>query len=197
MTTAFCLDLEGILFPEIWIRVAKRFRADELKLTTRDVPDYGKLMRYRMRILRNEGIRLRDIQRVIGGMQPLPGARGFLSSLRKMGPVIILSDTYYEFARPFLGKLGDPTLFCNRLEVDRAGFISNYRLRQKDGKRKAIRAIKGLGFHVKAVGDSYNDLGMLKEAHKGVLFNPPAAIARKHPRFPVARNYAGLLRLLR
>ena len=194
---AYCLDLEGILLPEIWIAVAARFRVKALRLTTRDVPDYDQLMRYRLRILRKEGIRLRDIQRVIGGLRPLPGARQFLDRLRMEGPVIILSDTYYPFWRPVMHKLGHPTLFCNWLEEDRRGFISDYHLRQKDGKRKAVRAIQKAGFHVKAVGDSYNDLAMLKEADEGILFNPPASIRKDHPKFPVARNYQELLRLLR
>ena len=191
------MDLEGILLPEIWIAVAARFKVKALRLTTRDVPDYDKLMRYRLRILKKEGIRLRDIQRVIGGLQPLPGARQFLEKLHREGPVIILSDTYYEFWQPVMHKLGCPVLFCNRLGTDRKGFISSYHLRQKDGKRKAVRAIQQCGFHVRAVGDSYNDLAMLKEADVGVLFNPPASIRKDHPKFPVARNYQELLRLLK
>jgi phosphoserine/homoserine phosphotransferase len=193
---AFCLDLEGILLPEIWIQVARRFGVEALKRTTRDEPDYGKLMRYRLALLRKEGIRLRDIQRVIGRMRPLPGAAGFLKRLQAEGPVIILSDTYYEFARPIMGKLGHPALLCNRLEVDRRGFISGYHLRQKEGKRAAVRALKGLGFEVRAVGDSYNDLGMLLAADRGVFFNPPAAIRRKYWKLPAARDYKGLLRAL-
>lgn len=193
---AFCLDLEGILLPEIWIRVARRFGMEALKRTTRDEPDYDKLMRYRLRILRKGGIRLREIQRVIGRMKPLPGAAGFLKRLKAKGPVIILSDTYYEFVRPIMGKLEHPALLCNRLEADRWGFISGYHLRQKEGKRNAVRALKGLGFEVRAVGDSYNDLGMLLAADRGVFFNPPAAIRMDHPKFPVARNYNQLLRTL-
>ncbi len=192
----FCLDLEGILLPEIWIQVARRFRVEALKRTTRDEPDYGKLMRYRLGILRKEGIRLRDIQRVIGRMRPLPGAASFLARLKAEGPVIILSDTYYEFMRPVMGRLGHPVLFCNSLQADRAGFLSGYRLRQKEGKRKAVLAFKELGFHVRAVGDSYNDLGMLKAADLGVFFNPPSLIRKEHPKLPVARSYPQLLRAL-
>ena len=192
----FCLDLEGILLPEIWIQVARRFGVQALKRTTRDEPDYDKLMRYRLALLRKEGIRLREIQRVIGRMRPLPGAAAFLDNLKLRGPVIILSDTYYEFARPIMGKLGHPTLLCNRLEADRKGFISGYFLRQKNGKRNAVRALKGLGFEVRAVGDSYNDLGMLKAADRGVFFKPPASIRKAHPEFPVARGYGQLLKLL-
>ena len=192
----FCLDLEGILLPEIWVQVARRFRVEALKRTTRDEPDYDKLMRYRLRILRKEGIRLREIQRVIGRMSPLPGAAAFLNKLKAEGPVIILSDTYTEFAGPIMGKLGHPALLCNRLEADRKGFISGYFLRQKNGKRNAVLAFKKLGFETRAVGDSYNDLGMLKAAARGVFFNPPASIRRDYPKFPVARNYAQLLRIL-
>ena len=181
LVNAYCLDLEGILLPEIWIAVAARFKVKALRLTTRDVPDYDKLMRYRLRILKRERIRLRDIQRVIGGLRPLPGARQFLEKLRREGPVILLSDTYYQFWQPVGHKLGCPTLFCNRLGTDRNGFISSYHLRQKDGKRKAVRAIQQCGFQVRAVGDSHNDLAMLKEADVGILFNPPASIRKDHP----------------
>ena len=193
---AFCLDLEGILLPEIWIRVARRFRVEALRRTTRDEPDYDNLMRYRLRILRKEGIRLKDIQRVIGRMSPLPGAAAFLAKLKPEGPVLILSDTYYEFAGPVMKKLGRPALLCNRLETDRKGFISGYFLRQKNGKRNAVRALKGLGFEVRAVGDSYNDLGMLKAADRGVFFNPPDSIRKQYPKLPVARDYKKLLKLL-
>jgi len=193
---AFCLDLEGILLPEIWIQVARRFGVKELRLTTRDVPDYDRLMRYRLGILRKEGIRLKEIQRVIGRMRPLPGAAAFLAKLKAEGPVIILSDTYDEFARPVMGRLGHPALLCNRLEADRGGFIRSYHLRQKNGKLNAVRAIRSLGFHVRAVGDSYNDLGMLRAADRGIFFNPPPTIRKGHPKFPVARNYKELLRLL-
>ncbi len=193
---AFCLDLEGILLPEIWIRVARRFQVDALKRTTRDEPDYALLMRYRLRVLRKEGIRLKDIQRVIGRMRPLPGAAAFLSKLKAEGPVIILSDTYYEFARPIMGKLGHPALLCNRLEADKNGFISGYHLRQKEGKRKVVLALRNLGFEVRAVGDSYNDLGMLLAADRRVFFNPPAAIRKKYRSIPAARDYKGLMKAL-
>ena len=193
---AFCLDLEGILLPEIWIAVARRTGVAALRRTTRDEPDYDKLMRYRLRILRKEGIRLRDIQRVIGQMRPLPGAAAFLKRLKAEGPVIILSDTYTEFAGPVMGKLGHPALLCNRLEQDRRGFISGYFLRQKNGKRNAVRALKGLGFEVRAVGDSYNDLGMLLAADRGVFFNPPPAIRKRYRKLPAARDYRGLLKAL-
>ena len=192
----YCLDLEGILIPEIWVRVAKRFKVNDLKLTTRDIPNYDQLMRYRLKILRREKIRLADIQRVIQGMSPLPGAQGFLKKLQVAGPVVILSDTYYEFSGSLMKQLDHPTLLCNWLKIDRAGYISGYVLRQRDGKRKAVQSLKRLGFRIKAVGDSFNDLTMLKAAHQGVLFNPPAAIARAHRNFPVAKNYNTLLKHL-
>ncbi len=191
-----CLDLEGVLIPEIWIEVARRFKSDELKLTTRDIPDYDRLMKYRIGILKKKNIRLKDIQKVIAGMNPLPGAKAFLTALRAQATVIILSDTFYEFAGPLMKKLGQPVLFCNWLKTGRSGFISGYQLRQKDGKTKAVKALKSIGFRVHAAGDSYNDLGMLKAAGRGILFNPPLAIKNKFKRFPAVTQYAQLLRLL-
>lgn len=191
-----CLDLEGVLIPEIWINVAERTKIKALRLTTRDEPDYDKLMKMRLRILREEGIRLKDIQAVIGKMNPLPGAKNFLDKLRAKSEVIILSDTYYEFAAAFLKKLGHPTLFCNSLSVDSRGFIKNYHLRQKNGKEKAARALRKIGFEVRAAGDSYNDITMLKAADRGVLFNPPANIAREFPGFPTVRTHNELFSAL-
>lgn len=196
MKTVCCLDLEGILVPEIWIHVAKKTQIDALKLTTRDISDYDKLMRYRLRILKQKGIKLQHIQKIIRGMKPLAGARAFLRRLQARMPVMILSDTYYEFAGPLLDQLGNPVLFCNWLKVNHSGTITGYVLRQKDGKRKAVNALKQMGFYVKAAGDSYNDVTMLKEAHAGVLFNPPPNIRKSFKQFPVARNYKRLLRLL-
>ena len=190
-----CLDLEGVLIPEIWINVAKKTRLKELELTTRDEPDYDKLMRYRLAILKREGIRLHDIQAVIRTMKPLPGAKAFLKELRKKYQVIILSDTYYEFAGAMMEKLGSPTLFCNWLSVDKKGFIANYHLRQKNGKKEAVRAIKGLGFNVVAAGDSYNDISMLQNADRGILFRPPAKIVKEFPKFPVTTTYKELLKV--
>ena len=156
-----CLDLEGVLIPEIWIGVAKQFQVDELKLTTRDISDYDLLMKRRIEILKARGIRLKDIQNVIGKLKPLPGAKEFLKKLRKRFPVIILSDTYYEFAGPFMHQLGNPVLFCNSLKIDRRGFLTGYTLRQRDGKRRAVQLLRQLGFFVSAAGDSVNDLSML------------------------------------
>ena len=191
-----CLDLEGVLVPEIWIQVAKRTGIPELRLTTRDIPDYDALMRRRIAILKKSGLRLADIQRVIAGMSPLPGAKVFLDRLRARRQVIILSDTFYEFAMPLMKKLGYPALLCNWLEVDRRGFIRRHRLRQKGGKEKAVLALKNIGFRVVAAGDSYNDIAMLKAAHAAVLFKPPARIARQFPRFRVVRSYQALLKAL-
>jgi len=189
-----CLDLEGVLIPEIWINVAKKTGVKALAITTRDEPDYDKLMRYRLAILKKEGIKLRDIQAVIKRMSPLPGAKEFLKRLREKYQVIILSDTYYEFAGPMMEKLGNPTLFCNWLSKDKKGFIANYHLRQRNGKKEAVCALKGLGFNVVAAGDSYNDIAMLKAANRGILFRPPAKIVRQFPEFPVTNTYQELLK---
>ncbi|MFH1208838.1 MAG: bifunctional phosphoserine phosphatase/homoserine phosphotransferase ThrH [Candidatus Omnitrophota bacterium] len=188
-----CLDLEGVLIPEIWINVAKKTGIKALAITTRDEPDYDKLMRYRLAILKREGIKLCDIQAVIKRMNPLPGAKEFLRKLQEKYQVIILSDTYYEFAGPMMKKLGYPTLFCNWLSTDARGFIANYYLRQKNGKKEAVRGIQSLGFRVAAAGDSYNDIAMLRTADHGILFRPPEKIVRQFPRFPVTNTYSELL----
>jgi phosphoserine/homoserine phosphotransferase len=192
-----CLDLEGVLIPEIWISVAKKTGIKALEITTRDEPDYDKLMRYRLAILKKEGILLSDIQSVIRGMEPLSGAKDFLRKLQVACQVIILSDTYYEFAGSMMKKLGNPILFCNWLSTDRKGFIANYHLRQKNGKKAAVQAIRGLGFKVVAAGDSYNDIAMLKAAHRGIFFRPPAKIIRQFPEFSVANTYPQLLAAFR
>lgn len=191
--TLYCLDLEGILIPEIWIAVSRRLGIKELALTTRDIPNYGTLMRHRLKVLDRKKIRLPQIQRVISRMRPLPGAKMFLKKLQAAGPVIILSDTFYEFAGPLMKQLDYPALFCNTLKVNRSGQIIGYKLRQTDGKRKAVLAFKKTGFRIKAVGDSYNDLAMLKTAHQGILFNPPAQIRKSHPRYPIAKSHKSLL----
>ena len=194
MVWIYCLDLEGVLVPEIWIGVAKKFRMDSLKLTTRDISNYDKLMKYRIGILKKAGIRLKDIQQVIAGIKPLPGAVKFLDALREKGPVIILSDTFYEFAGPLMKQLGRPALFCNTLQADSKGFISGYKLRQKDGKRKAVLALKKAGFSVAAAGDSYNDLTMIQTAERGILFHPPASILKSHKKIPAVYSYSRLLK---
>ena len=191
-----CLDLEGVLVPEIWIQFSKKTRIKELSLTTRDIPDYDALMKRRIQILKAHRLRLKDIRRVIAAMRPLPGALAFLDKLKERRQVIILSDTFYEFAWPLMRMLRYPTLFCNDLVIDKAGFIRDYRLRQKNGKANAVRELRKTGFQVAAAGDSYNDLDMLKAADKGVLFNPPPAIIKIHGHFPIARNYSQLFTAL-
>ena len=187
-----CLDLEGILVPEIWINVAEATGIAELRRTTRDEPDYDKLMRQRLQILASHGLRLPDIQRVIGRMGPLAGALAFLEWLRTRYQVVILSDTFYEFAAPLMEQLGHPCLFCNSLVVDDEGRIRDYRLRIRDGKRKAVMAFKLLNFDVVAAGDSYNDTTMLGEADVGILFRPPDNVAREFPQFRVTHTYEEL-----
>jgi phosphoserine/homoserine phosphotransferase len=189
-----CLDLEGVLVPEIWIEVSRRTRIAELARTTRDEPDYDKLMRGRIALLHRHGLRLSDIQDVIARMRPLAGAREFLDDLRAKTQVVILSDTYYEFAAPLMRKLGHPTLFCHELVVDGDGRVSDYRLRLRDQKRASVAAFRALRFHTIAAGDSYNDTTMLAEAHAGILFRPPAKVAAEFPQYPVARSYAELAR---
>lgn len=187
-----CLDLEGVLTPEIWINVADRTGIDALRRTTREEPDYDKLMRYRIGILEEHGLGLRDIQDVIATMQPLDGAGEFLDWLRTQAQVIILSDTFEEFAKPLMAQLGYPTLFCHSLAIDERGRIAAHRLRLADGKRKAVMALKLLNFGVVAAGDSYNDTTMLKEADAGILFCPPDNVVREFPQFPVTRTYPEL-----
>ncbi|MFZ4791766.1 MAG: bifunctional phosphoserine phosphatase/homoserine phosphotransferase ThrH [Candidatus Competibacteraceae bacterium] len=183
-----CLDLEGVLVPEIWINVAERMGIAALRLTTRDVPDYDQLMQGRLALLDQHGLKLSDIQRVIAGMGPLEGAREFLDGLRERFQVVILSDTYYEFAMPLMRQLGWPALFCHRLEVvdDR---VVGYTLRQADSKREAVRAFHALNFRVIAAGDSYNDTAMLAEAEVGILFRPPQKVIDEFPQFPVTRTF--------
>jgi phosphoserine/homoserine phosphotransferase len=184
-----CLDLEGVLVPEIWISFAERTGIEELRLTTRDVPDYDALMTRRLSILEENHHGLPDIQEVIGGISPLPGAREFLDWLRERAQVVILSDTFYQFAAPLMRQLGWPTLFCHRLEIGEGGRVSNYHLRQRDGKRQAVRAFQQLNFRVIAAGDSYNDTTMLSEADVGILFRPPDNVIEEFPQFPVTRSY--------
>ena len=184
-----CLDLEGVLIPEIWIAVAEKTGIKKLRLTTRDIPDYDELMRGRLKILDEHNLKLADIQEVIGTLSPLEGAKEFLGWLKSEFQVIILSDTFYQFAGPLMEKLEHPTLFCNELIVNNDGCITNYRLRQPDGKTKAVTALKGLNFQVIAAGDSYNDTGMLKVADAGILFRPPDNVIEEFPQFPVTRTY--------
>jgi phosphoserine/homoserine phosphotransferase len=189
-----CLDLEGVLIPEIWINVAERTGVDALRRTTRDEPDYDKLMTYRLEILDQHGLGLPAIQEVIGGMRPLEGAPAFLDWLRERFQVLILSDTFYPFAAPLMRQLGHPTLFCHDLDVDDAGRITAYRLRLEDQKRKSVQALHQLGFQVIAAGDSYNDTTMLGEADAGILFRPPQNVVEEFPQFPVTHSYDELRR---
>jgi phosphoserine/homoserine phosphotransferase len=187
-----CLDLEGVLVPEIWIEFSKRTGIAAFARTTRDEPDYDKLMRYRIGLLDQHGLKLPDIQTVIGGMEPMAGARAFLDQLRSRHQVVILSDTFYEFADPLMQQLGRPTLFCHRLIADDSGRIVDYKLRQPDQKRHAVHALKSLNFRVIAAGDSYNDTGMLQAADAGFFIHPPETVAAQFPQFPVTSSYAEL-----
>jgi phosphoserine/homoserine phosphotransferase len=191
-----CLDLEGVLVPEIWIEVSRRTAIAELARTTRDEPDYDKLMRGRLALLERHGLRLGDIQGVIAQMRPLEGATEFLDALRLRTQVVILSDTFYQFAAPLMRQLGLPTLFCHELVVDEAGRIAGYRLRLPDQKRASVEAFRALGFHTIAAGDSYNDTTMLAAAHAGILFRPPANVAAEFPQYVVATDYDGLARAI-
>jgi len=191
-----CPDLEGIFVPEIWINVAEKTGIDELLLTTRDVPDYDQLMRGRLEILKTASLKITDIQEVIQSMEPLDGALEFLAWLRETFQLILVSDTFVEFADPLLQKLGRPTLFCNSLIIDPDGTIADYRLRQRDGKRHVVEALKGLGFAVISVGDSYNDTTMLGAADHGILFRPPERVKNEFHQYPVVGTYEELKTLL-
>ncbi|OGF97576.1 MAG: phosphoserine phosphatase [Candidatus Glassbacteria bacterium RIFCSPLOWO2_12_FULL_58_11] len=193
MPSVTCLDLEGVLTPEVWISVAEKTGIEKLRLTTRDISDYDELMRMRLGLLDQNGLKLADIQAVIRTLEPLEGAKEFLDRLRSLCQVIILSDTYYEFAGPLMEMLGRPVLFCNSLVIDAAGRVADYRLRQKDGKRMAVKALHSLKFKVVAAGDSYNDTAMLGEADAGILFQPPDKVISQFPQFPVTRTYVELL----
>ena len=184
-----CLDLEGVLVPEIWIEFSERTGIPELRRTTRDEPDYDKLMKYRLALLEKHKLGLPDIQKVIADMGPLPGAREFVAWLRERYQLVILSDTFYEFAMPLMQQLGYPTLFCHRLEADGRGFLVNYHLRMPNQKKEAVKRFKEINFKVIAGGDSYNDTAMLAEAHAGILFHPPENVIREFPQFPVCMNY--------
>ncbi len=186
------LDLEGVFIPEIWINVAKKTGIEELRLTTRDIPDYDELMQRRLRILDQHNITLDQIQEVIGTLTPLDGAKEMLAWLKAHYQVIILSDTFYEFSYPLMKQLDFPTLFCHSLEVDETGKVTNYKLRMPDQKRESVKALKGLNFRVIAAGDSYNDTTMLMEADAGILFSPPQNVIDEFPQFPVTNNYVEL-----
>ncbi len=187
-----CLDLEGVLVPEIWIKFAELTGIEELKATTRDIPDYNVLMQQRLRILKENNLGLPDIQKVISKMSPMEGAKEFLDWLRERFQIVILSDTFYEFGMPLMKQLGYPTLLCHKLGVDEDGTISDYHLRLEDPKRKAIQRFHELNLTCIATGDSYNDTTMLGEADAGILFCPPQNVIDEFPQFPVAKNYEDL-----
>lgn len=184
-----CLDLEGVLVPEIWINVAERIGIEALRATTRDIPDYDELMQQRLRLLGEHNLKLSDIQEVIAGMGPMDGAKDFLDDLRESFQVIILSDTFYDFAAPLMKQLGHPTLLCHRLGIDGDGRVAEYHLRMPDQKRAAVKSLHNLNFQVIAAGDSYNDTSMLSEADAGILFSPPQNVIDEFPQFPVTTTY--------
>lgn len=187
-----CLDLEGVLVPEIWINFAERTGIEALRATTRDIPDYDVLMKQRLRILDEHGYGLPDIQKVIDEMGPIPGAVEFVDWLREHFQVVILSDTFYEFAKPLMRQLGWPTLLCHKLEVNEEGRITDYKIRQKDPKRMSVQALHGLQYRVIAAGDSYNDITMLKEADVGFLFHAPQNVIAEFPQFTAVHTYDDL-----
>ncbi|MEQ1572648.1 MAG: bifunctional phosphoserine phosphatase/homoserine phosphotransferase ThrH [Vicinamibacterales bacterium] len=187
------LDLEGVLVPEVWIAVAEKTGIEKLRLTTRDIPDYDVLMKGRLKVLEEHGLTLHDIQDVIGTLRPLDGAKDFLDALRTITQVLILSDTFEEFAKPLMRQLGWPTLFCHRLKVDDAGRIVDYALRTPEQKKKAVAALKLLNYNVISVGDSFNDTAMLTEAHAGILFHAPENIRKQFPQFPALDRYEDLM----
>ncbi len=184
-----CSDLEGVFVPEIWIGVAEKTGIEELRLTTRDISDYDVLMKRRIALLKAHGLKLRNITAVIAAMDPLAGALDFLDRVRSRTQLIVVSDTFVQFAGPLMEKLGRPTLFCNSLVVDPDGTISGYRLRQKDGKKKTVEALKSLNFNIIAMGDSYNDISMLQSADTGILFRPPQNVIDEYPELPVTTQY--------
>jgi len=187
-----CLDLEGVLVPEIWINVALKTGVEDLKITTREMPDYDKLMERRLKILDQHQLKIHDIQGVIAQMGPLDGAMEFVAWVRERYQVVILSDTFYQFAEPLMRQLGFPTLFCNQLEIDGSGRILAYHMRMKDPKKHAVAAFKSLNFLTMAAGDSYNDTAMLGEADAGFFFRPPEHLPKEFPHFPVTQTYSEL-----
>jgi len=190
-----CLDLEGVLVPEIWIEFAKRTGIDELRATTRDIPDYDVLMRQRLGLLEQHNLKINDIQEVIATLEPLPGAIEFVDWLRERFQLVILSDTFYEFSQPLMRQLGWPTLFCHRLITDESGAVIDYKLRQADPKRESVKAFHSLNYKVIAAGDSYNDTTMLSEADVGILFHAPQNVIDEFPQFQSVQEYDDLKRL--
>ncbi len=191
-----CLDLEGVLIPEMWIMVADATATDELRLTTRDISDYDELMRHRIDVLDRRGITLADIRPAIADVQPLPGAADFLDELRRRVQVAILSDTFVQFVDGVMDRLGRPFLLCNELVTDERDRVVDYRMRQPDGKRRAVEAFRELNLRVQAVGDSFNDIGMIRAADRGYLFRPSDTVVAAHPDLSIARTHEGLLEII-
>lgn len=191
-----CSDLEGVFVPEIWVNVSKNTGIDELKLTTRDISDYNILMNRRLELLKKYGLTLRDVQNVISLLKPLTGALEFIDWLRAKTQFIVVSDTFSEFADPLLRQLGRPTLFCHHLTTDTEGNITDYNLRQNDGKMHVVEALQSLNYKVIAIGDSYNDISMLRKSDYGILYNPPQSVADEHPDLKVVKTYASLKRII-
>ncbi|MDL2285928.1 bifunctional phosphoserine phosphatase/homoserine phosphotransferase ThrH [Desulfococcaceae bacterium OttesenSCG-928-F15] len=187
-----CSDLEGVFIPEIWINVAERTGIEALRLTTRDIPNYDELMQHRLKVMAENGLKLKDVTDAINGMEPLPGALDFVRWIRERTQLIVVSDTFLQFADPLMKKLERPTLFCHELEIAPDGSIANYKLRQPEAKRKTVLALKSLRYTVLAFGDSYNDTGMLEEADFGFFFRPPAKVIQDFPQFPVTEDYEAL-----
>jgi len=192
-----CLDMEGVLVPEIWIAFAEASGIPELKRTTRDEPDYNKLMNWRLGVLKEHGLGLKEIQQVISTIDPLPGAREFLDALREETQVIILSDTFEQFAKPLMKKLNWPTLFCNTLEVAPSGEITGFRMRCPQSKLTTVKALQSCGFETIAAGDSFNDLGMIQASKAGFLFKSTAAIKADHPELPAYEEFDDLLKAIK
>lgn len=192
-----CSDLEGVFIPEIWINVAQKTGIEELKLTTRDISDYNVLMQKRLAILDEHNLKIKDITDVIDTMDPLEGAVEFVDWLRSNSQLIVVSDTFAQFAKPLMKKLGMPTLFCHSLTIEADGRISDYNLRQEEGKRKTVLALRSLNYKIIAFGDSYNDTGMLQEADKGILFCPPENVIKDFPQFPVTKTYEELKAIIK
>jgi phosphoserine/homoserine phosphotransferase len=191
-----CFDMEGVFTPEIWVNVAKKTGIDALKITTRDEPDYDKLMRYRIGILEEHGITLKFIQEVIASLDLLDGAREFFDRVRDRSQVVVVTDSFVEFAIPFIEKLGRPLVLCHNLVVDERGMITDYQIRQPDPKRMVVKAFQELKYKVIGIGDSYNDMGMIQQAEQGIFFRPPLKVVQDYPQFPVTTNYVELMDLI-
>jgi len=191
-----CSDLEGVFVPEVWINVAEKTGIPELRLTTRDVPDYNVLMRSRIKILEEKGLKLKDIQEVIARIRPLEGALEFIAWLKERTQLIVVSDTFIQFADPLMKQLGRPTLFCHSLVIDQENRIVDYKLRQKDPKRKTVEALQGLQYQVIGMGDSYNDISMLQQSEVGILFRPPDNVVKDYPGIPVVQDYEELKKIM-